>query len=442
MNASNRLDGWKAIGNHFGRDRTTVMRWARERGLPVRRLPGGKTGTVYALKEDLDQWASNQDDLGQDDSAVPVSGPVPASFLQRGRRFWLAGAALAAILAMVVAVVMLWPRPVQQRLALPSNPEVATLYLEGRDLWASRKPETLRQAMAAFTTVTQRAPDFAPAWAALADVHLLSREFDSVNDKAAFEAARTAATTALKLDPDLAEAHRAIGFIAYWWDNDPRSAGTAFRRALELAPRNAQTHFWYGNVLSDNGQHVAALRELNAARLIEPGSVAIRTDLAWAQWAAGDEARARQALTDLLRDHPDFVVAQDCLSIVQLSDGDYVSFVQTYSVYARLRGSAEEQAYAQRLRAALSQGVDSVQSVLMQNAMSDLSAEKRKTHAWPVLLASVAQDRGQVLDLLARAESRKERWGEAAVVGRILRLWSGDEEIARRVGALRAPAVA
>jgi len=57
--SSDRIDGWKSIGAHFGRDRTTAIRWARERDLPVHRLPGGKTATVYALRYELDAWAAS-----------------------------------------------------------------------------------------------------------------------------------------------------------------------------------------------------------------------------------------------------------------------------------------------------------------------------------------------------------------------------------------------
>ena len=45
-----RIDGWKAIASYFGRDRSTVMRWMRERQLPVHRMPGGKQGTVFAFE--------------------------------------------------------------------------------------------------------------------------------------------------------------------------------------------------------------------------------------------------------------------------------------------------------------------------------------------------------------------------------------------------------
>lgn len=56
-----RIDGWKSIAAHLGRDRSTVIRWAKERALPVHALPGGKSRTVYALRHELDAWVRGQE---------------------------------------------------------------------------------------------------------------------------------------------------------------------------------------------------------------------------------------------------------------------------------------------------------------------------------------------------------------------------------------------
>ena len=56
MDRELRIDGWKAIAAHFRRDRTTVMRWAQSRGLPVYRVPGGGSGSVFAYVDELDAW--------------------------------------------------------------------------------------------------------------------------------------------------------------------------------------------------------------------------------------------------------------------------------------------------------------------------------------------------------------------------------------------------
>lgn len=444
MGSTNRIDGWKAIGSHFGRDRTTVMRWAQQRGLPVRRLPGGKTGTVYALKDELDRWAANQTGLDEAPDAGPddvLPAPGPGFWVHNWRRLAMAGLMALALLFAVGNILNSRPQTSRTSLNLPSDPAISALYLQARDEWAQRTPASLARAIDLFSTVTTKDPGFAPAWAGLADAYLLSREFGIASDADAFPKARRAAETALRHDPNLGAAHRALGFIYYWWEDDPQKAGKSFRKALELSPRDAQTHFWYGNILSDNGQHVAALRELNTARLIEPGSVAIQTDLAWAQWSAGDDAKARQALSQLMQVRADFPVVHDCTSLIKLADGDYVGYVQDLGEFARLRGDPDMIRHANALRADLKVGADAVQRRLMTQALADVAARTRRSHVWPVFLASVAQDRQQVVTLLKAAEARNEKWGEAGLTSRVARLWMDDAEVGASLRRLKAAPV-
>jgi len=57
LESGRRLTSWKEIAAHFGRDVRTVMRWEKERGLPVHRGPNGRTGVVIADTTELDAWA-------------------------------------------------------------------------------------------------------------------------------------------------------------------------------------------------------------------------------------------------------------------------------------------------------------------------------------------------------------------------------------------------
>lgn len=50
-----RLESWKEIAEHIGRDVRTAMRWA-EHGMPVHRIPGGTRGHVFAFAEEIDAW--------------------------------------------------------------------------------------------------------------------------------------------------------------------------------------------------------------------------------------------------------------------------------------------------------------------------------------------------------------------------------------------------
>ncbi len=52
-----RLDSWKDIASYLGRDVRTVIRWEKDRGLPVRRVPGGKRQAVFAYRAELENLA-------------------------------------------------------------------------------------------------------------------------------------------------------------------------------------------------------------------------------------------------------------------------------------------------------------------------------------------------------------------------------------------------
>lgn len=54
--ARSRLDSWKEIAGYLGRDVRTVIRWEKDKGLPVHRVPGGKRHAVFAYVVEIDAW--------------------------------------------------------------------------------------------------------------------------------------------------------------------------------------------------------------------------------------------------------------------------------------------------------------------------------------------------------------------------------------------------
>ena len=101
-----RLDGWKAIANFLGRERSTAIRWANERGLPVHRVPGGRTGTVYAIPSELEAWLSS--DRHDEGAAGNAGQPTVAKGPSLEKRA-LTAASVAAV-ALVALLAILWWR--------------------------------------------------------------------------------------------------------------------------------------------------------------------------------------------------------------------------------------------------------------------------------------------------------------------------------------------
>ena len=95
-----RLASWKEIAAYLRREVRTVIRWEKERGLPVHRVPGGQGGSVFAFADELDKWAAGE--LGKE---LPAP-PKPAA---GRRRFALAGLAVAVAAVAGVGLALGWP---------------------------------------------------------------------------------------------------------------------------------------------------------------------------------------------------------------------------------------------------------------------------------------------------------------------------------------------
>lgn len=449
---ANRIDGWKAIAAYFGRDRTTVMRWARDRELPVHRVPGGGSSSVYALKSELDAWLADhpKTDIEEDsttDGSLPPAGDEiapatrpssPPALPQKPgfhtKRLVQLGIAVALIASLVFVASpdrsVRTALPAYRSETLPANPEVAALYLQARDDWAERTSAGLNRAVDGFGKVVSRDPNFAPAYTGLADAYLLAREYDALSDAEAYPRAKAAAQAALAIKPDSHDAARALGFIQYWWENDPASAGISFRKAMRNAPNDAQTHHWYGNILADNGNVPAAVRELNRARLLEPGSPAVQSDLGWALWAAGDTAGAVKLLEQLRDRRPDFISPRTYLARIYLSQKDYAGYVREETMRAKLRAEPDSQKRMAAEQAAFATGgTPALQQLLMADARSSIETSNA-SHQWLAFLTSVAGDRAGTLAALSAAENAGETWGTVGLTRHIARSWPNDRPIA------------
>jgi DNA-binding winged helix-turn-helix (wHTH) protein len=73
--SENRLDSWKEIAAYLRREVTTVRRWEKREGMPVRRHIHDKLGSVYAFRTELDAWTRSRSQ-GVDQGERRVDGPL------------------------------------------------------------------------------------------------------------------------------------------------------------------------------------------------------------------------------------------------------------------------------------------------------------------------------------------------------------------------------
>src|SRR5580700_5559099 len=114
--------------------------------------------------------------------------------------------------------------------------EVYMLYLKGRHYWNERSDEGLLKAVSYFEKAVERDKDFALGYSGLADCYVVMGRNGPGPSAPSYEKAREAVEKALELDPELAEAHAALGGILHHADYDWRAAEAEYKRAIELKP--------------------------------------------------------------------------------------------------------------------------------------------------------------------------------------------------------------
>jgi TolB-like protein/Tfp pilus assembly protein PilF len=180
------------------------------------------------------------------------------------------------------------------------NAEAYRLYLQGRFFEDRFTREDTAKALEYYRQALQVDPQYALAWAGLARAYSDQAGSSWLPIAEGFGKAREAAQRALRLDPDLAEAHAAMGEICTLHDWDWKGADQSFKRALELAPGNARILRSAAVLAGDRGRVQEAIEMLRRAVALDPLGISVHRSLARRCHAAGlldeAEAAARKAL--------------------------------------------------------------------------------------------------------------------------------------------------
>jgi len=188
------------------------------------------------------------------------------------------------------------------------NLEAYDLYLRGRYVW-SQRGEGLRRGLQYFQQALERDPDYARAYAGVADCYNLLGFYSYLPPGEAFPAARAAALRALEIDETLDEAHASLGYVRLYYEWNARAAVTEFRQALALNPNSVLAHQWYSGALQAVGRYDDAVAQLQRATEIDPLSVFQNVILAWGLIGTRRYAEARETLRRAIDLEPDLAMA-------------------------------------------------------------------------------------------------------------------------------------
>jgi TolB-like protein/DNA-binding winged helix-turn-helix (wHTH) protein len=227
------------------------------------------------------------------------------------------------------------------------NPEAYDLYLKGRFYWNQRTPDAVKESIRYFQEATAKDPNFASAYAGLADAWNFSNILSVYLPRESRPQAREAATRAIQLDPLLAEAHAALGMEKSHYEFDFPGAEREFLKALEVNPNSPYAHLFYSNCfLMPMGRKAQAIAENKRAMEIDPLSLPINNFMGMTYMFAGDDENAYRQFRHTIAMDPSFPLAHEYFSWLLLTMGRYEEAIKEHEKSEVLTGSSPEEAAA------------------------------------------------------------------------------------------------
>ena len=343
------------------------------------------------------------DDGGASILALDVVDPADGASIWAGA-YPMTGANFAALADAIAAdlrePLKLAPPPVVYTAA---DPEVVEAYWRARYLWSLREHQAIRQALRILEGVAIKAPDYAPAHAAIADIyaHKTAEELGLARSET-YPLAEHHLAQAFALDPNLAEAFVTRAYLAFFRDRDAVLAMTEIDKATEAQPANAIAWQTKAMIASAAGEARLSLQAIDRAHDLDPLSAGIAWDKVWFLYVAGRQNEALAAAQDARRVAPPVHVYE---ALIHLARGDEAAAFESWLNRALARGLAQERGF--EIRAiANAEGPHAGLTAIAAEATQDYR-EVTLPHA--ALLAALGQNEAAV-DLMLNNTPREKSW--------------------------------
>jgi TolB-like protein/cytochrome c-type biogenesis protein CcmH/NrfG len=268
------------------------------------------------------------------------------------------------------------------------NTAAYNLYLKGRYYWNKRTEESLNKAVECFNQATEIDPDYALAYAGLADCYTKLGDVGvtAMTSRDAFALARQAGLKALKIDPSLPEVHASLGHLNMHllrWDE----AENDFKRAIELNPNYASAHQWYAYFMTFHRRFHEGLKRIEIAQELDPLSLPIADSIGEFLYFARRNHEAIAAFQKSLEMDPDFLASRINLGRVYEQLGMFTEAEREFLKARSVTGESIDALAALGHTYAMSSNRTGALEILAQ--MTELS-EKRYVSPYDIALIHAA----------------------------------------------------
>jgi len=193
------------------------------------------------------------------------------------------------------------------------KPAAQEAYLRGLYYWNKRDPDALRKGLQLFQTAVKEDPEFALGYVGIADSYVILVNLGVPDQADLVTKASLAANHALQLDPGLAEAHAALGFVNLV-QLKLAEAEKEFQLSLQLNPNYATGYHWYSAYLGATGRIEEALKMERRALELDPLSLVMNAHLGRLLYLRREPDRALDQLHKTLELQPDFWLTHEYLA--------------------------------------------------------------------------------------------------------------------------------
>jgi DNA-binding winged helix-turn-helix (wHTH) protein/tetratricopeptide (TPR) repeat protein len=218
------------------------------------------------------------------------------------------------------------------------NTQAHQAYLKGRFFFEKRTLEGVTKSIECFELAIRTDPYHATAHAGLAECYCSLAIFDLLSPKIAMPKAKEAALKALNIEPNLAEAHTALGQSLL---NDWEWAGVEreYRLAIELNANYARAHHYYAIYLRHMRRFDESLRESRKAQELDPTSATLKAAAAGTLYCAGLYDEAIEELSRVFELDANYPLAHYWMARIYVQKGIYeaaiTEFERTISAFGK-----------------------------------------------------------------------------------------------------------
>jgi TolB-like protein len=220
------------------------------------------------------------------------------------------------------------------------NMEAYTLYLKGIYFLRMYTPDGFKKAVEFFQAALQKDPDYALAYAGLAEVFYPSAFWGNVPPREAYPKTKEFAQKALEKDDSIGDAHAALGLVYSFYEWNWQEAERTLKRALELNPNSSIAHMSYSWHLTITRRYEEAVAEARKAQALDPLSALINAHMGFALFWARKFDEAVEELEASLSITPNFFLSHYYLSLCRSAKFQLEEAIRENEKAVQLSGEA------------------------------------------------------------------------------------------------------